>query len=278
SGDRGDDGDLRPVGDLGLQSLLETHVLVTDVDVDEAADLAVLVEDAGADTGVVGLQVVDDLGKGVALGGDLGDVVGVGAQAGGHADAGAHGVTSFLRFLARGWWQAGQNSPAAVNASRDGSSVAVTPASTASSVLRPSPVLSTTVSVFGSSLPLRISLRRTPAVTPPAVSAKMPSVRARRLMASTISSSPTCSTEDRKSTRLNSSHVSISYAVFCLKKKKYNKLNIILLPYHLESKKRLVGRVRFWELGSTAQLLLMLLQEHQTAIRGKTWQRTPDDR
>src|SRR5438067_4987146 len=27
-------------------------------------------------------------------------------------------------------------------------------------------------------------------------------------------------TEDRKSTRLNSSHVSISYAVFCLKKKK----------------------------------------------------------
>src|SRR5690625_5349025 len=27
--------------------------------------------------------------------------------------------------------------------------------------------------------------------------------------------------EDRKSTRLNSSHVAISYAVFCLKKKKY---------------------------------------------------------
>src|SRR5438874_9391571 len=31
-------------------------------------------------------------------------------------------------------------------------------------------------------------------------------------------------TEDRKSTRLNSSHVEISYAVFCLKKKK-NKEN-----------------------------------------------------
>src|SRR3712207_7203472 len=29
-------------------------------------------------------------------------------------------------------------------------------------------------------------------------------------------------TEDRKSTRLNSSHANISYAVFCLKKKKYN--------------------------------------------------------
>src|SRR5690554_7122389 len=31
------------------------------------------------------------------------------------------------------------------------------------------------------------------------------------------------SLEDRKSTRLNSSHVRISYAVFCLKKKKKNK-------------------------------------------------------
>src|SRR5436309_9360560 len=30
--------------------------------------------------------------------------------------------------------------------------------------------------------------------------------------------------EDRKSTRLNSSHVKISYAVFCLKKKKKRKL------------------------------------------------------
>src|SRR5439155_21485840 len=29
---------------------------------------------------------------------------------------------------------------------------------------------------------------------------------------------PLCSTVDRKSTRLNSSHVAISYAVFCLKK------------------------------------------------------------
>src|SRR3712207_8626993 len=29
--------------------------------------------------------------------------------------------------------------------------------------------------------------------------------------------------EDRKSTRLNSSHANISYAVFCLKKKKYDR-------------------------------------------------------
>src|SRR5690349_24172633 len=34
---------------------------------------------------------------------------------------------------------------------------------------------------------------------------------------------PTGSPQDRKSTRLNSSHVEISYAVFCLKKKKTRK-------------------------------------------------------
>src|SRR3989449_6492939 len=36
--------------------------------------------------------------------------------------------------------------------------------------------------------------------------------------------SPAASPRDRKSTRLNSSHGYISYAVFCLKKKKYNHL------------------------------------------------------
>src|SRR5690606_41780771 len=35
---------------------------------------------------------------------------------------------------------------------------------------------------------------------------------------------------DRKSTRLNSSHVKISYAVFCLKKKKKHKTNIQPVP------------------------------------------------
>src|SRR5437773_9539721 len=34
---------------------------------------------------------------------------------------------------------------------------------------------------------------------------------------------------DRKSTRLNSSHITISYAVFCLKKKKKKKISIKLL-------------------------------------------------
>src|SRR5437773_8699670 len=40
-----------------------------------------------------------------------------------------------------------------------------------------------------------------------------------------ISSEWKATEKDRKSTRLNSSHITISYAVFCLKKKKKNKIN-----------------------------------------------------
>src|SRR3712207_7971380 len=42
-----------------------------------------------------------------------------------------------------------------------------------------------------------------------------------RSICSRATASARCS-EDRKSTRLNSSHANISYAVFCLKKKKKN--------------------------------------------------------
>src|SRR5437773_9786146 len=37
--------------------------------------------------------------------------------------------------------------------------------------------------------------------------------------------------QDRKSTRLNSSHITISYAVFCLKKKKKTKIQSYILSY-----------------------------------------------
>src|SRR5256885_8521309 len=40
--------------------------------------------------------------------------------------------------------------------------------------------------------------------------------------------------EDRKSTRLNSSHLVISYAVFCLKKKKTLRHKPHPLPWHLQ--------------------------------------------
>src|SRR3989442_9267461 len=52
------------------------------------------------------------------------------------------------------------------------------------------------------------------------------SVTSRRLTRGAIQSRSRRLTEDRKSTRLNSSHVRISYAVFCLKKKKKKILQI----------------------------------------------------
>src|SRR3712207_6925447 len=49
--------------------------------------------------------------------------------------------------------------------------------------------------------------------------------------------------EDRKSTRLNSSHANISYAVFCLKKNKHTDAHSPLpLPY-LPTQKRLLSYV-----------------------------------
>src|SRR3989337_3089189 len=45
----------------------------------------------------------------------------------------------------------------------------------------------------------------------------------------------TCAWADRKSTRLNSSHGSISYAVFCLTKKKQHRQHIILTTQHLHT-------------------------------------------
>src|SRR5438034_4807940 len=50
---------------------------------------------------------------------------------------------------------------------------------------------------------------------------------------------PTCSkVQDRKSTRLNSSHTVISYAVFCLKKKKKKKKQQQSIDKHTEVKRQ----------------------------------------
>src|SRR2546427_5947975 len=57
--------------------------------------------------------------------------------------------------------------------------------------------------------------------TRPAVPARMPNNRENRRPM--LVPPPATSSSDRKSTRLNSSHSQISYAVFCLKKKKKTK-------------------------------------------------------
>src|SRR5689334_24169347 len=46
--------------------------------------------------------------------------------------------------------------------------------------------------------------------------------------------------EDRKSTRLNSSHSSISYAVFCLKKKKKKKKNKNIKKENQRKKQKII--------------------------------------
>src|SRR5216683_4611449 len=54
--------------------------------------------------------------------------------------------------------------------------------------------------------------------------------------------SPRCC-RDRKSTRLNSSHDQISYAVFCLKKKKKKYLNFYLKKKKKKSNKNIQKRI-----------------------------------
>src|SRR5690242_21134857 len=69
----------------------------------------------------------------------------------------------------------------------------------------------------GSPFPL-VETRNGPVPAPPAMSASVSTAQG-----------------DRKSTRLNSSHMSISYAVFCLKKKKKHHIRFFYsLPDHPE--------------------------------------------
>ena len=66
---------------------------------------------------------------------------------------------------------------------------------TASCVFRPCPVMQSTADSFAGILPLAISFFAQATVTPPAVSAKMPSVSASKRMPSMISSSEASSHE-----------------------------------------------------------------------------------
>src|SRR5690606_21021684 len=162
---------------LGVQAADEADVLVANVDVDEPSQLAALVDHPLLDPGVGRLQRVEQLRQRRTLGGDLLGPAGVVPQDGRNAYRSAHGRSSFQKFS---------------KSSYRGGMVVLGPtwSATASSVFSPSPELITTVSASGSSRPSAISLAVTPTVTPPAVSPKMPSVRAsRRMLVTTVSSS-----------------------------------------------------------------------------------------
>src|SRR5947209_14337477 len=69
--------------------------------------------------------------------------------------------------------------------------------------------------------------RRSSDLCRPSWSSSFTSPPARRAASARRACGRRANTSDRKSTRLNSSHANISYAVFCLKKKKTSTCNII---------------------------------------------------
>src|SRR3712207_3872786 len=62
AGDRREDGDRVAVLDLGVERTGEAHVLVVDVDVHEAVQLALLGDEAVLQARVLGVEVVDERG------------------------------------------------------------------------------------------------------------------------------------------------------------------------------------------------------------------------
>src|SRR6267378_1182719 len=76
------------------------------------------------------------------------------------------------------------------------------------------------------------------------------------------------SSRDRKSTRLNSSHVEISYAVFCLKKKKkqksllHNLTRAILMPHLIDNHNFGFRCVFFFFFNDTATTEIYTLSLH----------------
>src|SRR5215469_189560 len=168
------------VGHQRIQALGESHVFLPNVDIDESAQLAVVIENPPADSRVGRVESLDDLPQRSGLGCHLGRAADVGPQDRRNPHAHAHEDPTEVP-------------KADSNASTVGTMASgmATTGSTASSVLRPSPELMMTVSASGSSWPDASSLRSTPTVTPPAVSPKMPWVRASSRMESTTSSSET---------------------------------------------------------------------------------------
>src|SRR5438067_3961848 len=86
----------------------------------------------------------------------------------------------------------------------------------------PSSTLFPYTTLFRSHTPPGPRARRVPSTPPPDQLAERRSQTPRGLPERQLPRGP----RDRKSTRLNSSHVSISYAVFCLKKKKRNERKV----------------------------------------------------
>src|SRR5713101_4517142 len=167
----------------------ETDVLIVEIDVEELAKLAAVVADVASDGREASREFVQGVGDCAGARVNFLRTVGEATEGSGDFDGDGHlRCSSQFPFVAAA---ARWVSRRASKASRRGAmaSVAGNSAAIASVVLRPLPVMQTTVVSSGKMRPSRMSFSVTPAVTPPAVSVKIPSVSARSLMAATISGS-----------------------------------------------------------------------------------------
>src|SRR5689334_24249744 len=71
---------------------------------------------------------------------------------------------------------------------------------------------------------------------------RAPAAKARPLEKDVVAAGAGTTSLDRKSTRLNSSHSSISYAVFCLKKKKKKKIHQYNIQLYQDETSRILKR------------------------------------
>src|SRR5205085_767105 len=183
AGDCRQDRYLRPVGHGGGEALEEAYVFSGHVDVDEAAQRAVLVRDPPAQLLEALEQAVEHLLHSGAFEQCLGFAPRRRPQLRGDLDDDRHQTAS-------------ASGTPALNAASVGSIVRVSNVPrTASSVFRPSPVITSTTRSSGSMSPRCASFASTAVVTPPAVSVKMPVVSASSEIPARISSSLTLSTE-----------------------------------------------------------------------------------
>src|SRR5437867_4520722 len=185
SRDRGHGRHLVAVLQRRLLGLEEPDVLLVDVDIDEAPQLPRLVEQTVLQPRELSLEVVDEAVDRFALGLDLGIALRERAQRRGNPYEDRH-----FAFSSYDVWDL-RSASARSKAVSEG--LIFTWASSrswrASGVFRPLPVMDSTIDSSRGMTPRSMSFLAAATVTPPAVSVKMPSVRARSSIPSMISSS-----------------------------------------------------------------------------------------
>src|SRR2546422_3326571 len=188
SGDGGHDRDGIAILEGGLLALDEPDVFLVHVDVDEAPQLSAVVQHALPEPGELAFQVVHHLRDRLPLGADLGVALRDGAEW--SRDTHSH------RHRGSSWVPCDLSSASARSNAESVGRIFTWVSSrsySASGGLSPLPVMQMTIDSSRGITPCSISFFVVATVTPPAVSVKIPSVRASSSMPSTISASVACS-------------------------------------------------------------------------------------